>query len=142
VHVDPLPQSFKQPEAQGEKRTFGKTSKLAQHPRAYASISEIYASTKPYPSWWTDLEDSRILRRRKSTGEVVLERNLCFVDTDGRTLSRADQTESVIQYIKQQLLRTLAGVNTFSADLQGLLGGNGGSQVDVVLYLISEGKRG
>ena len=74
-------------------------------------------------------------------GDVVLERNLCFVDSHCRTLSRADQTESVIEYMKQQLLRTLAAVNTFNTDLQGLLGGHGGSQVDVVLYLISEGKQ-
>lgn len=141
VHVDPLPQSFNQSEAQGDRRTFGKATNPNHHLRGGASFSEIYASTKPYPSWWSDLEDSRILRRKKSMGDVVLERNLCFVDSHCRTLSRADQTESVIEYMKQQLLRTLAAVNTFNTDLQGLLGGHGGSQVDVVLYLISEGKQ-
>jgi len=46
-------------------------------------VTEIYASTKAYPAWWSDLEESRILRRRKSMGDSVLERNLCFVDTPG-----------------------------------------------------------
>ena len=58
-------------------RTEGDTTK---------KISEIYASTKPYPHWWSEHEDSKVLRRRKSTtstGDVVLERNICFVDTPG-----------------------------------------------------------
>jgi hypothetical protein len=46
-------------------------------------ITEVYASTRAYPAWWSDLEESRILRRRKSLGDSVLERNLCFVDTPG-----------------------------------------------------------
>lgn len=73
-------------------------------------------------------------------GDVVLERNLCFVDAPGTRISRADQTESVVQYMNQQFQRTLNAVNTVNTDLQGLLGGDGGSQVDAVLYLISEGK--
>lgn len=48
-----------------------------------SQITEIYASTRAYPAWWSDLEESRILRRRKSLGDSVLERNLCFVDTPG-----------------------------------------------------------
>jgi hypothetical protein len=48
-----------------------------------SQITEIYASTRAYPAWWSDLEESKILRRRKSMGDSVLERNLCFVDTPG-----------------------------------------------------------
>jgi hypothetical protein len=48
-----------------------------------SQITEVYASTRAYPAWWSDLEESRILRRRKSLGDSVLERNLCFVDTPG-----------------------------------------------------------
>jgi hypothetical protein len=48
-----------------------------------AQITEIYASTKPYPEWWSDLDDMQLLRRRKSLGDTVLDRNLCFVDTPG-----------------------------------------------------------
>ena len=49
-------------------------------------ITEVYASTKPYPHWWSEHEDSKVLRRRKSSTaatETVLERNICFVDTPG-----------------------------------------------------------
>lgn len=102
--------------------------------------AEIYASTKPYPSWWSDLEDSRVLRRRKSIGEIVLERNLCFVDTPATSLSRAGQTESVMQYMRQQLHRATTALAGSGSDFQNLLAGNGGSQVDAILYLISSGE--
>ncbi|KAF7712463.1 Uncharacterized protein PECH_003280 [Penicillium ucsense] len=104
------------------------------------SITEIYASTKPYPPWWSDLEDSRVLRRRKSIGEIVLERNLCFVDTASTALSQAGQTHSILQYMRQQLQRAaLAGSGSGSdVDFQNLLAGNGGTQVDLVLYLIAQ----
>ncbi|RAK80446.1 uncharacterized protein BO72DRAFT_305323 [Aspergillus fijiensis CBS 313.89] len=102
------------------------------------AITEIYASTKPYPSWWSDLEDSRVLRRRKSTGDVVLERNICFVDTSATSMGRSEQTDSVIQYICQQLSRATTAIDALNHDFQNLLAGNGGTQVDAVLYLISE----
>jgi hypothetical protein len=104
------------------------------------TTSEIYASTKPYPSWWSDLEDSRVLRRRKSIGEIVLERNICFVDTPATSLSRAGQTDAVVQYLRQQLLRATSALNDSGVDFQNLLAGNGGSQVDAILYLISNGR--
>ncbi|RAL07303.1 uncharacterized protein BO97DRAFT_378769 [Aspergillus homomorphus CBS 101889] len=103
-----------------------------------AATAEIYASTKPYPSWWSDLEDSRVLRRRKSTGDIVLERNICFVDTPATSMGRSEQTESIIQYIRQQLSRATTAISAMNHDFQNLLAGNGGTQVDAVLYLISE----
>lgn len=104
------------------------------------AITEIYASTKPYPSWWSDLEDSRVLRRRKSIGEIVLERNLCFVDTPATSLSRAGQTDAITQYMRQQLQRATIAVTGSGVDFQNLLAGNGGTQVDAILYLISPGE--
>ncbi|KAL1997924.1 hypothetical protein VTN02DRAFT_417 [Thermoascus thermophilus] len=124
VHVDPLP-----PHAPPA----GASSRSRSTAPGTPAISEIYASTKPYPPWWSDLEDSSLLRRRKGAGEVVLERNLCFVDPPGGT-----PTEAVAQYITQQLLRAVAAMQAGTVDLQHLLGGNGGSQVDAVLYLISQ----
>jgi hypothetical protein len=81
-----------------------------------------------------------VLRRRKSIGEIVLERNLCFVDTPAISLSRAGQTDAVLQYMRQQLQRATAAVAGSSVDFQNLLAGNGGTQVDAILYLISHGK--
>jgi hypothetical protein len=127
VHVDPFP-SLSPSNLPGR----------AQPPTAAAMISEIYASTKPYPPWWSDLEDSRVLRRRKSIGDIVLERNLCFVDTPANDLSRVGQTDAIVQHIQQQLLRATTAVNSSNTDFENLLAGKGGSQVDAVLYLISE----
>lgn len=71
---------------------------------------------------------------------MVLERNLCFVDTTlGSSTSRTGQIHAIAQYMRQQLARAVAAVNSSNNDLQNLLGGNGGSQVDAVLYLISQG---
>lgn len=82
-----------------------------------------------------------MLRRRKSIGEIVLERNLCFVDTPTTSLSRAGQTDAIVQYLRQQLHRASTSLGTPGIDFQNLLAGNGGSQVDAILYLISKGMR-
>lgn len=105
--------------------------------RGTTAVNEIYASTKPYPAWWSDLEDSRVLRRRKSIGEIVLERNLCFVDTPAVSLSRAGQTDAILQYMRQQFHRATTALNSQGVDMQNLLAGNGGSQVDAIIYLVS-----
>lgn len=125
VHADPFPSAA--------------TPWSRRRRSVHSAVSEIYASTKPYPSWWPELDDSR-LRRRKSSGDVVLERNLCFVDTPDIGLGPVEQTAVVIQYIQQQQLRNAAALNTVNADFQNLIAGNGGSQVDALLYLISEGR--
>lgn len=71
---------------------------------------------------------------------MVLERNLCFVDTVGNDSSQPHRTDTVVQYMHQQLLRATSAVHAANAaDFQNLLAGNGGSQVDAILYLISEG---
>ncbi|KAM5431363.1 hypothetical protein McanMca71_003682 [Microsporum canis] len=133
VHIDPLPHS---PSAMVKSRR--KTSGKPRRTRECEPISEIYASTKPYPSWWSDMDDSRVLRRRKSTGDVILERNLCFVDTFAGSKSADQQTEVIVQYMNKQFARAMSAVRSVTADFQGLLSGNGGPQVDVILYLISE----
>lgn len=130
VHVDPFPSAA----ASRPPRREYLPSQLFSNPNA--AVREIYASTKPYPSWWSDLEESRLLRRRKSS---VLERNICFVDTPPSNTSPIDQTVAIIQYMHQQLIRSTTALNTPNVDLQNMLAGNGGSQVDAVLYLISEG---
>ena len=74
-------------------------------------------------------------------GDTVLERNLCFVDTPGysRGMSKMEGIESVLQYIETQLRRTFSPPAEGESDVVGLLSGSGGSQVDVVFYLISQG---
>ncbi|EXJ57024.1 hypothetical protein A1O7_07368 [Cladophialophora yegresii CBS 114405] len=107
----------------------------SSHPstRGRDQINEVYASTKPYPEWWSTMEESRILRRRKSMGDSVLERNICFVDT-----SDTARLERVIQYAEMQLVNAMSSVDQLGSEFSGLLSGRGASQVDVILYLISK----
>jgi hypothetical protein len=128
VHVDPLPSGIS---ASGAPSA-GRPRNKARSNRS--AITEVYASTKPYPSWWTDAEDSKILRRRKSMGDAVLERNLCFVDVSSVGI------EPIVEYMVQQLRSGMVSASTASGDFLGLLSGRGGAQVDVILYLLSNGK--
>lgn len=68
-------------------------------------------------------------------GDLVLERNLCFVDT-----SSSAKLEHIIHYVERQLATAMTSVSAASHDFAGLLSGRGGSQVDAILYLISKGK--
>lgn len=95
---------------------------------------ETFASSRAYPKWWSDLDESRILRRRKSMGDSVLERNLCFVDT-----SSSKKIDHIVQYAEQQLTKAVEASTTGQHDFAAMLSGRGGSQVDVILYLISKG---
>ncbi|GME24753.1 Cell division protein GTP binding protein [Neofusicoccum parvum] len=92
----------------------------------------------------SDMEDSRVLRRRKSTGDTVLERNLCFVDTPGfdPTKTTQIQTDPVVQYIESLLHRNASVTAMSDNELLSILSGNGGVQVDVVFYMLkpSDGK--
>ncbi|KAJ4292220.1 hypothetical protein N0V88_005851 [Collariella sp. IMI 366227] len=117
-------------------------------------ITEIYASTKPYPEWWSEVDDFRVLRRRKSLGDAVLDRNICFVDTPGygsgssvslvfmREMDRANGVKSmdtitpVAQYIESHLQRINSNMLA-DGDLLNMLGGEGGVQIDVVFYMVS-----
>ena len=68
-------------------------------------------------------------------GDSVLERNLCFVD-----MSSSAKLETIVRYTERQLAVAMNCVTAASHDFAGLLSGRGGSQVDVVLYLVSKGQ--
>ncbi|XXG96470.1 polynucleotide adenylyltransferase [Hypoxylon texense] len=133
VHVDAIPEtnrSGKQVALPGRAST------------STSTISEIYASTKPYPEWWSMLDDPHISERRKSLGDSVLERNVCFVDTPGyrNGASAMDTIVPCIEYIESHLNR-LASDSLSDSDMLNMLGGDGGFQVDVVFYLVSQEMR-
>ncbi len=67
-------------------------------------------------------------------GDSVLERNICFVDTNDSA-----KLENIIHYAEQQLINVMTSVNQLANELSALLSGRGSSQVDVILYLISKG---
>lgn len=114
VHVDPLPIA---------------ASRNSTH------ATETYASSKAYPAWWSDLDESRVLRRRKSMGDSILERNLCFVDTSSSTT-----LDHIVRYAEEQLCKAIEATTTELHDFAALLSGRGGPHVDVILYLVSKGE--
>lgn len=120
-----------------------KARPLAASYLATTQINEVWASTKAFPAWWTDLEENRSLRRRKSVDDPVLERNICFVDTPGygRGLSITEGIQTVISYIEEQLPRSFSAAASNRGEVVSMLSGNGGAQVDAVLYLIGKGMK-
>ena len=139
VHVDPLSPTKSLSQASPAKL---RTPKPRADGNSTRRIIEINASTKPYPPWWTDIEQSRTLRKRKSSSDAVLERNLCFVDTPGfrKGNTGIDDMNLVLEYIEDLLLQTSSVTAMEDSDLIGVVSGNGGVQVDVVFYLLPPSK--
>ncbi|OTA95120.1 hypothetical protein M434DRAFT_394012 [Hypoxylon sp. CO27-5] len=136
VHVDPI-------SSQAETKTHKKQATLPRRVSSPTSgISEIYASTKPYPEWWSTLDDPDVSQKRKSLGDNLLERNVCFVDTPGyRSGSSAMETiVPCVEYVESHLNR-LYSDSLSDSDMLNILGGGGGFQVDVVFYLVSQKMR-
>ncbi|QSZ35014.1 hypothetical protein DSL72_007876 [Monilinia vaccinii-corymbosi] len=137
VHVDPLSPA---PAQAFEKRRHSKNKARSGggDMQTTTQITEIYASTKAYASWWSEVDESKILSRRKSMGDSVLERNLCFVDTPGygNKTSCLEVISPVVDYIESQFQKVESKDGLTDSDMIHLLGGNGGSQVDVVFYII------
>ncbi|KAK7538749.1 uncharacterized protein J3D65DRAFT_343483 [Phyllosticta citribraziliensis] len=136
VHVDPL--TTTPPIIQAPDPSKLKSRRKRQRGEGTAHIVEVYASTRAYPPWWSDLEESRVLRRRKSMGDTVLERNLCFVDTPGFDAPKTSQVQmdNVVQYVESLLHKNASITSMSDGDLLGILSGNGGFQIDVVFYLL------
>ncbi|KAL8781565.1 MAG: hypothetical protein Q9213_005951 [Squamulea squamosa] len=137
VHVDPVSSaasSIDQLAKNPESGRFPKASNLS----STSKVNEVWASTKAYPEWWTALEENMVQRRRKSIGGTILERNICFVDTPGygRGLSITEGIQAVISYIEDQIARPFSAATDTATELVNMMSGHGGTQVDVVLYLI------
>ncbi|KAL8733866.1 MAG: hypothetical protein Q9166_001854 [cf. Caloplaca sp. 2 TL-2023] len=139
VHVDPVTSTTSSVDQLTKSTEKGWPSK-AFSLSSTSQVSEIWASTKAYPGWWTEVEENKSQRRRKSTGEIILERNICFVDTPGygRGLSITEGIQAIISYIEEQVARPFSATATNKGELVSMLSGNGGTQVDVVLYLIRQ----
>lgn len=137
VHVDPLSPNL--PSFDQLPSPKSKSKPKSANFRSTTKITEVHASTKPYPTWWADIEETKVLRPRKSMGDIVLERNLCFVDTPGYShgMSRMESIESVLQYVEAQFNKPFTDTIGSQGDFVSLLSGSGGFQVDVVLYIIA-----
>lgn len=130
VHIDPLPIGSSYPARSAS------NGQQALATREQPHVLEINASTRPYPFWWSKVEDSRILRRRKSMGDTVLDRNLCFVETGSR-----NDFDTISAYMITQLQKAVEAPTTSTSEFASLLGGSGGSLVDVIFYMLSKGER-
>lgn len=82
VHVDPIAPQSTALLGQNSSPRRGR-SKSSRNNTRTTEIAEIFASTKPYPEWWSDLDDFQLLKRRKSVDDTILDRNICFIDTPG-----------------------------------------------------------
>ncbi|KAK8058954.1 hypothetical protein PG994_009402 [Apiospora phragmitis] len=139
VHVDPIvsPANSRRSSRINDKATGPK-----RNPSDYTHITEIFASTKPYPKWWTELEGSRLDSRRKSLGDTILDRNICFVDTPGygRGASAMEGIVPCVEYVESHLTRASSD-SLSDQEMLHLFGGGGGGgfQVDAVLYMIDGG---
>ncbi|KAM7191399.1 hypothetical protein V8F20_009326 [Naviculisporaceae sp. PSN 640] len=153
VHVDPIGPSTSMAASGSLGRSRGRVNTGPGAPRGgrlgamrstsevvggTSQITEIYASTKPYPEWWSEIDDFKVLRRRKSLGDSVLDRNICFVDTPGygSFSSNMDTITPVARYVETHLHRMSTNALA-DGDMLNLLGGEGGVQVDVVFYMVT-----
>jgi hypothetical protein len=133
VHVDPLTvHSISDKNKRSGKEKDG-SKPAVPAPR----VLEIMASTKAYPTWWTDMDESRILRRRKSYGETILERNLCFIDPIGYT---DEQRDSLIEYIEEAFWHIDTIEELTDLERINMVSGKGTNLVDVVLFIFSDCK--
>ncbi|KAH8815972.1 Septin-domain-containing protein [Xylogone sp. PMI_703] len=140
VHVDPIPTTSSSHLDLRRRNSRAKSKNGVSEIPTTSQVTEVFASTRAYPCWWSDLDESQILRRRKSMGGSVLERNLCFVDTPGygNTTSCLDAITPVINYVESSLSRIASPEQLSDSDTISMLSGNGGFQVDVVFYVIMQ----
>lgn len=123
VHVDNTPES-----------SLGKSIRSSENRiEATKRVTEVTASTKPYPVYWSELKKSQGWTRRKSVVEGALERNLCFIDTPG--LDSDESVQPVLSYMQAMLRRSADWESMSESELLSLFSGDGGIQVDAVLYV-------
>ncbi|KAG6364498.1 hypothetical protein INS49_006099 [Diaporthe citri] len=101
VHVDPIAPQSTALLGQNSSPRRGR-SKSSRNNTRTTEIAEIFASTKPYPEWWSDLDDFQLLKRRKSVDDTILDRNICFIDTPGYSdgASSMESITPVIRYVE------------------------------------------
>lgn len=138
VHVDPIAPQSNALLSQSSSTRRGR-SKSSRNQTRTTEISEIFASTKPYPEWWSDLDDFQLLKRRKSVDDTILDRNICFIDTPGYSdgASSMESITPVIRYVESHFEKVQSNASP-DAEMLNMLGGDGGSQVDLVFYLIQK----
>jgi hypothetical protein len=93
---------------------------------------ETSASTKPLPTWWSDINSKKTARRRMSVGDV-LDRNLTFIDSP--PTDDDDQWRRTAEYIAQSTRRATHIDAMGDAEVIAMLAGEGGVQIDAVVCI-------
>jgi hypothetical protein len=73
---------------------------------------------------------------------MVLERNLCFVDTPGIQPSATPESdiESLIRYLEESFWRNDALTEMTDSERLSVVSGNGGTLVGAVIYIFAGGE--
>lgn len=129
VHIDPVATSTPSQSTSASRTTAHEPTK---------SVMELHASTRPYPLWWSDIESSHSLWRRKSFGEGILERNISFIDTPG--IDSEEMAERVVRELERSLLENARVESMSDNQLLSLYSGEGGTFVDAAVYVFEPGE--
>ncbi|TDZ23016.1 hypothetical protein Cob_v004079 [Colletotrichum orbiculare MAFF 240422] len=100
-------------------------------------ITETLASTKPLPPWWRDTTSENQAPTTIDPGDVVIDRNICLVDTPGyqESCRPTDTASQVEHYVESHLQRSrLDGLD--EDDVLRTVSEGGGLLVDAVLYVL------
>jgi hypothetical protein len=101
-------------------------------------FAEIYASTRAYPSWWCEA-DGRPVSRSTTSRDTILDRNITFIDMTGEHESDAYRNSNqAMSYLQHSLKRTLSLSTLTEHELLDLISGNGGTQVDLIFYVLKD----
>lgn len=131
VHVD-VPQEISSLNSLDEQNLASSSLHHSQRP------TQLNASTKAYPPWYLDLEESSTLKRRPSTGvESILDRNISFVEFPSCGPGNSDPGSFTSSLLEKMFLHADVGPVESEQRVMEILGGSGGHLIDVVLYLFS-----
>lgn len=101
------------------------------------AFAQTLASTRPYPSWRSEIEGSGVLSQRRRSGSLnqpVLDRNITFLDLPSSV--DPEEADSFPRQLERILRKSLDLGAMADTELVDLLSGNGSSHVDVVLYFL------
>jgi hypothetical protein len=98
---------------------------------------QLRASTKAYPSWFLELEESSASKRRPSAVESILDRNISFVEFPSYGSGESD-TKFVPSLVETMFMHADVGSVESEQAVMEILGGSGGHLIDAVLYIFAD----
>ncbi|KAI9708417.1 MAG: hypothetical protein M1828_002989 [Chrysothrix sp. TS-e1954] len=133
IHVDPTSSAQRSPKPLRRAQQQHSAGASARRP----DFVETSASTRAYPSWWSDMDDSRGPRRGSVT-DAVLERNLTFIEAPGWSTPKIDHTKvRALSYLQDSMEQNLSFSSLRDSELLQIMSGSGGAQVDLIIYILT-----